>query len=257
MPVYEYVCQECSAKFDLKRPMSQSDNPATCPECTGVGERVYSVFTALTKGIGTISTRHSSGGGRGTAVVAPRQSGSQNQESAPPDILKDLYSILESIPTGTQGTIEACIDELEKGIRNFYASDQAITVERSGEPRSGSAGRPSFEVDLAVWRSRDVDGNSSLEKQRYISEVLWQFVMAAGQDAVSALNRLILGAAQRKMIVCTNVEDSTAVLNLLRRGAEACSGQVYLCVFPAKKDPRAHGLRMWMLKSGRWNAYPD
>lgn len=237
--------------------MSQSDNPATCPECTGVSERVYSVFTALTKGIGTISTRHSSGDGRGTAVVASRQSGSQNQESAPPDILKNLYSILESIPTETQGTLDACIDGIEKGIRNFYASDQGITVERGGKPSSGSAGSASFEIDLAVWRSRDVDGNSGLQKQRYISEVLWQFVTAAGQDALSALNRLILGAAQRKMIVCTNVEDATALLNLLRRGAEACSGQVYLCVFPAKKDPRAQGLRMWLLKSGRWNPYPD
>lgn len=256
MPVYEYVCQECNAKFDLKRPMSQSNNTATCLECAGVGERVYSVFTALTKGIGTISTRHSSATGKGTAVVASSNARSQKNSAGTTDIGKELYAVLESIPVEAEGVLEASIDGLAKAMGNFYASDQAITIERGGKPNSGTAGL-SLQTDLTVWRSRDVDPSSSPQRQRYISEVLWQVVAANVGGALSALNRLILGAAQRKMIVCDAVEDTTALLNLLRRGAEACSGQVYLCVFPSQKEKHVRGLRMWLLKSGRWNVYPD
>jgi putative FmdB family regulatory protein len=256
LPVYEYVCQECSVKFDLKRPMNQSENPATCLECAGVGIRVYSVFTALTKGIGTISTRHSSATGKGTAVVASSNARSQKKTAETADIGKELYAVLESIPVEADGVLEASIDGLAKAIGSFYASDQAITIERGGKPNSSTAGL-SLQVDLTVWRSRDVDTSSIPQKQRYISEVLWQVVTANGGGALAALNRLILGAAQRKMIVCDNVEDTTTLLNLLRRGAEACSGQVYLCVFPSQKEKHVRGLRMWLLKSGRWNAYPD
>ena len=69
MPVYEYVCRKCSARYDLSRPMSRSEEDTPCPHCDGTGQRVYSVFTALSKGIGTISTRHSVGRAGAAATV--------------------------------------------------------------------------------------------------------------------------------------------------------------------------------------------
>jgi putative FmdB family regulatory protein len=32
MPRYEYRCRACGATFELTRPMSESAEPATCPE---------------------------------------------------------------------------------------------------------------------------------------------------------------------------------------------------------------------------------
>ena len=35
MPYYEYVCDDCNTKFDLKRCIAEIDDPTTCPECHG------------------------------------------------------------------------------------------------------------------------------------------------------------------------------------------------------------------------------
>ncbi len=36
MPVYEYTCPDCAARFDLRRRMSQRDMLAECPKCQGM-----------------------------------------------------------------------------------------------------------------------------------------------------------------------------------------------------------------------------
>lgn len=33
MPTYEYVCSDCETRFELRRPIKQIDDPATCPNC--------------------------------------------------------------------------------------------------------------------------------------------------------------------------------------------------------------------------------
>lgn len=33
MPIYEYSCQNCKAKFELMRPFSKSREGASCPHC--------------------------------------------------------------------------------------------------------------------------------------------------------------------------------------------------------------------------------
>ena len=33
MPIYEYHCGACQAKFDKMRPMSAADDQVKCPEC--------------------------------------------------------------------------------------------------------------------------------------------------------------------------------------------------------------------------------
>lgn len=49
MPLYEYYCPTCSQKFEILRPMSRSDEPATCPEGHDGAERVVSVFASFSK----------------------------------------------------------------------------------------------------------------------------------------------------------------------------------------------------------------
>ncbi len=50
MPLYEYRCDECGTKFELRRTMSASDEPAACPECASEqSRRQVSLFASVAK----------------------------------------------------------------------------------------------------------------------------------------------------------------------------------------------------------------
>ncbi|MFO8100940.1 MAG: zinc ribbon domain-containing protein [Dehalococcoidia bacterium] len=63
MPMYEYECNECGEKFEMRRGFSDSDEDITCPKC-GVQnvKRAMSLFA-------------SGGGGGGGAACTPAPSG--------------------------------------------------------------------------------------------------------------------------------------------------------------------------------------
>ena len=44
MPLYEYYCKPCSSQFELLRPVSKMDEPATCPSGHVTNNRVLSLF---------------------------------------------------------------------------------------------------------------------------------------------------------------------------------------------------------------------
>jgi putative FmdB family regulatory protein len=46
MAIYEYYCAKCKNVFQLQRPMSEFDKPATCPECGKNAERLLSSFAS-------------------------------------------------------------------------------------------------------------------------------------------------------------------------------------------------------------------
>ena len=64
MPYYEYVCEDCNAKFELKRCIAEIDDPAACPECHGehVSRQVSRVM-AFAHGEGGSVSALSGGGG--------------------------------------------------------------------------------------------------------------------------------------------------------------------------------------------------
>ncbi|MDI7277073.1 MAG: zinc ribbon domain-containing protein [Anaerolineae bacterium] len=70
MPIYEYICQKCEARFDLLRSMSQADGPTCCPHCHAEGaRRAPSRFASLTRSADG-STSRVSGTGGGCASCA-------------------------------------------------------------------------------------------------------------------------------------------------------------------------------------------
>ncbi|MCD6520826.1 MAG: zinc ribbon domain-containing protein [Anaerolineae bacterium] len=60
MPLYEYYCPHCELTFELRRPFSQADDPAPCPQCQAEDtKRMLSTFVCMSQG----GTSASSGGG--------------------------------------------------------------------------------------------------------------------------------------------------------------------------------------------------
>ncbi len=51
MPLYEYRCTECGARFEQLRRMSEADRDLTCPKCNSEKvKRELSTFASKTEG---------------------------------------------------------------------------------------------------------------------------------------------------------------------------------------------------------------
>ncbi len=46
MPLYEYVCPKCKKEFEVMRPFSQANEPASCPDCGTAGQKLVSGFAS-------------------------------------------------------------------------------------------------------------------------------------------------------------------------------------------------------------------
>ncbi|MEE3353738.1 MAG: zinc ribbon domain-containing protein [Actinomycetota bacterium] len=62
MPTYDYRCGVCDAVFEMRRPMAESSESATCPDGHEGARRMLSVFAAV--GAGSTS-------GQGGSAPAP------------------------------------------------------------------------------------------------------------------------------------------------------------------------------------------
>ena len=47
MPLYDYRCGTCDTVFEVRRPMSESGDPAVCPAGHEGARRLLSVFAAV------------------------------------------------------------------------------------------------------------------------------------------------------------------------------------------------------------------
>lgn len=50
MPLYEYYCPPCGTQFEVLRPVSQMNSPATCPSGHTTNNRVLSLFAPMARG---------------------------------------------------------------------------------------------------------------------------------------------------------------------------------------------------------------
>jgi putative FmdB family regulatory protein len=51
MPIYEYECKKCLARYEVKRGFDEKGGDA-CPTCGGEGRRIYSPTALIFKGPG-------------------------------------------------------------------------------------------------------------------------------------------------------------------------------------------------------------
>ena len=67
MPIYEYICKDCSQKFEAVRSFSEADEPIACSQCGGTNtKRMVSRCWSIGDGGDTFSAV-SSGGCSGCA----------------------------------------------------------------------------------------------------------------------------------------------------------------------------------------------
>jgi putative FmdB family regulatory protein len=66
VPLYEYICDDCSAKFELRRSFSQGDGPVKCIYCqSGNTRKAISVFACVTSKGGSAGSSLGNSGGDG------------------------------------------------------------------------------------------------------------------------------------------------------------------------------------------------
>jgi putative FmdB family regulatory protein len=52
MPIYEYECEKCGRRFELKRRFDEDAGSPCCPQCRGKVRRLFSPSVILFKGSG-------------------------------------------------------------------------------------------------------------------------------------------------------------------------------------------------------------
>ena len=52
MPTYEYECEKCACRFELKRRFSEDAESPRCPKCQGKVRQLFSPSAILFKGSG-------------------------------------------------------------------------------------------------------------------------------------------------------------------------------------------------------------
>jgi putative FmdB family regulatory protein len=57
MPIYDYECQKCHHRFELKKGFNE-DSGAKCPECKGKANRIITSVPVIFKGSGFYVTDH-------------------------------------------------------------------------------------------------------------------------------------------------------------------------------------------------------
>jgi putative FmdB family regulatory protein len=63
MATYEYRCRTCDDRFELRRPMAESDAPASCPAGHPDAVRLLSVFASVGSATSAPASTAPGGGG--------------------------------------------------------------------------------------------------------------------------------------------------------------------------------------------------
>ncbi|MFC2011346.1 FmdB family zinc ribbon protein, partial [Chloroflexota bacterium] len=50
MPIYEYECEKCACRFELKRRFDEDEGDPCCPQCRGKVRRLFSPSAIIFKG---------------------------------------------------------------------------------------------------------------------------------------------------------------------------------------------------------------
>jgi putative FmdB family regulatory protein len=122
MPLYEYACQECGHRFEVRQGIRE-DPLTTCPTCGGAIRRVVQPVGIVFKGSGFYKTDS-----RSSSAASVSSSESKNESAT-------------SAGTAAAGTGTAAAST--NGSSDTKSSSAGTTSSSAAAPGAGSAGSPS------------------------------------------------------------------------------------------------------------------
>lgn len=128
-----------------------------------------------------------------------------------------------------------------------------------GRGRQNGLGAEHRLYDIQVCR---IETSQTADRKKepfyYIAASLWQIEIDFSRDlrrTLAALNRLIGGAAENKLIIAAQLQSGRdAFIHTLKTPAAACGGKVWLALIPHPEnwDDSAHALDIWRFAEGDW-----
>ncbi len=156
----------------------------------------------------------------------------------------------------------AWVAALADEFRTHYRGEPDVRVLSKHDPSSHREfGLNELLYDVLVCRVGTAPAANRSVTLTYVREVLWQVESEFARDsrqAVYDLNKLVLGAAPRKLFVGPQVSDEARFLAALLPPARCCSGEVYVALVPhpAQWDDCEAVVRTWRLVDGEWRQQP-
>lgn len=119
--------------------------------------------------------------------------------------------------------------------------------------------------DICVCRVGKVPSATHKKELYYVKEALWQIESEFAKDsrqAVVDFNKLVLGAAKKKLFIGPQVNDTKSFMEVLAPPAAACSESesVFLCLIPhpAEWDRGKEAfISLWIFQNGSWQKYEE
>lgn len=102
MPRYDYKCGDCETEFELVQSFSEAGS-GVCPQCSGVGRRVFHAVPVIYKGSGFYTTDY---GRPKRPVENGSKDTSDSKSSASSDSEESKSTTTEATPSGSETKIE-------------------------------------------------------------------------------------------------------------------------------------------------------
>jgi len=114
-----------------------------------------------------------------------------------------------------------------------------------------------FLFDILVCRVDTVESAIHKKTLYYIREVMWQVESELAQDSRQALidfNKLVLGSADNKLFVGSQVSDNASFLNVLSPTAKVCQGNVFAALIPHPRRwmTEEYCVQVWKFDTDHW-----
>ena len=101
MPRYDYQCTSCELEFELVQSFSEAGS-GICPQCSGIGRRVYHAVPVIYKGSGFYTTDY----GRPKAPLESKSESAKDDSkaSSSSDSTSDTKAKSDATPKSTSDT---------------------------------------------------------------------------------------------------------------------------------------------------------
>ena len=148
------------------------------------------------------------------------------------------------------------VQALTEQFKKKYDGDSRIKIfSKSDNSNRKDFGLNEILHDVLVCKVDEVESSVHKKKLCFIKEVLWQVESEFAHNTRSSLvdfNKLILGSAENKLFIASQVKKGTenSFLKILKPTAGYCTGDVYVSMIPHPSDwtDTQNDIHLWVFK---------